>query len=170
VLAVRTVLVLVVGLSMALALAGPGEAADPGMVRVDIHRPANDGLMSSIGCIITIAGDPGGGFCHDVVRGEANRQVSGGTTTVLLGGDRVTCEIKPGVSVQAFTPRALRGDGYSPDAPTWQATILTPKVHPGEALELTLVPKTKRRAYVGGWLLRPSKAAPAAASNSSRVR
>lgn len=139
--------------SAAMAVAGPGSAADPGMVRVDIYRPENHGLMSSIGCLITIAGDPRAGFCHDVIRGPANRQMSGGTTTVLLSGDRVVCEIKPGVSIQAFTPRALRPDGYTPDARSWAATNLAPRARPGETVEVGVVPKGRGCAYVGGWLL-----------------
>jgi hypothetical protein len=124
------------------------------MVRVDIYRPENDGLMNSIGCIITIAGDRGNGFCHDVVRGQTQRQMSGGTTTVLLGGDRVLCEIKPGVSIQASTPRALRPDGYTPDATSWATTTLVPRARAGEAVQVGVAPKSRGSTYLGGWLLR----------------
>ena len=150
---VRRILVLAAAFSTVLALAGPGDAADPGMVRVDLYRPENDGVMNSIGCLITIAGDPGGGFCHGVIRGEANRQLSGGITTVLLGGDRVVCEIKPGVSIQAFTPRALRADGYTPDGRSWAATTLAPHARAGATVEVGLVPKSRGSTYVGGWVL-----------------
>jgi len=150
---VRRLLVPAAVFSTVLAFAGPGVAADPGMVRVDIYRPENDGLMNSIGCLITVAGDPRGGFCHDVIRGEANRQMSGGTTTVLLGGDRVVCEIKPGVSLQAFTPRALRPDGATPDARSWTATTLAPRARPGEMVEVGVAPKRRGSAYLGGWVL-----------------
>ena len=146
-------LVLAAVFSTVPAFAGPGVAADPGMVRVDIYRPENDGLMSSVGCLITIAGDSRAGFCHDVIRGEANRQISGGTTTVLLGGDRVVCEITPGISIQAFTPRALRADRYAPDARSWAATPLAPHGRPGETVEVGLVPKRRGSTYVGGWVL-----------------
>jgi hypothetical protein len=153
----RRFLVLAAAFAAVLAFAGSGDAADPaadpGMVRVDIYRPENNSLMNSIGCLITIAGDPAGGFCHEVVRGEANRQMSGGTTTVLLGGDRVICEIKPGVSVQAFTPRALRPDGASPESRSWAARTLEPHARAGEAVEVGVVPKTRGRTYLGGWLL-----------------
>lgn len=150
----RHSLALAAALSTMVAFARPGDAADPGMVRVDIYRPENNGLMNSIGCIITLAGDPGGGFCHEVIRGEENRQMTGGTTTVLLGGDRVICEIKPGVSVQAFTPRALRADGYTPDARSWAATTLAPRARADETVEVGVVPKSRGSTYVGGWLLR----------------
>lgn len=150
---VRRSLVLVAGLSTMLAVARPGGAADPGMVRVDIYRPEDSGLMNSIGCIITIAGDPGGGFCHDVTRGTATRQISGGTATVLLGGDRVICELKPGVSIQAFTPRGLRADSYAPDARSWAATTLAPRGRAGETVEVGVVPKRRGSTYLGGWLL-----------------
>ena len=56
------------------------------MIRVDIYRPENNGLMNSIGCIVTISGDPPGASCHDVIRGAENKVLSGGKTTVLLGG------------------------------------------------------------------------------------
>ena len=151
---VRHLLALAAAFSAVVALAGPGGAADPGMVRVDIYRPENNGLMNSIGCLITIAGDPAGGFCHQVIRGQANRQISGGTTTVLLGGNRVICEIKPGVSVQAFTPPALRGDAYTPEAPSWAATTLAPHARPGETIEVGIVPKSRGSRYLGGWQLR----------------
>jgi hypothetical protein len=154
---VRRSLALAAAFSTVVGFAGPGDAADrpdPGMVRVDILRPENKGLMNSIGCIITVAGDPGGGFCHDVVRGQAQRQMSGGTTTVLLGGDRVICEIKPGVSIQAFTPRALRADGYTPDARSWAATTLAPHARAGETVEVGVVAKSRGSTYLGGWLLR----------------
>ena len=140
-------------LSMLAALARPGDAADPGMVRVDIYRPENSGLMSSVGCLITIVGDPRAGFCHDVIRGGANRQISGGTTTVLLGGDRVVCEIRPSGSIQAFTPRAMRPDGSAADAGSWAATTLAPRARPGETVEVGVVPKRRGSTYLGGWLL-----------------
>jgi len=146
-------LVLAAVFSTVLAFAGPGVAADPRMVRVDIYRPENDGLMSSIGCLITIAGDSRAGFCHDVIRGEANRQISGGTTTVLLGGDRVICEITSGVSIQAFTPRAMRPDASTPDGRTWAATTLAPRARAGETVEVGVLPKRRGSTYVGGWLL-----------------
>jgi hypothetical protein len=149
----RRSLVVAAALLAVLVFAGRGDAADPGMVRVDIFRPENNGLMNSIGCILTIAGDPSGGFCHEVIRGEAQRQLSGGTTTVLLGGDRVLCEIKPGVSIQAFTPRALRADGFAPDGRSWAATTLAPRGRPGETVEVGVVPKSRGSTYLGGWLL-----------------
>jgi hypothetical protein len=150
---VRRSLALAAALSTVVAFAEPSEAADPGMVRVEIYRPENNGPMNSIGCIITLAG-PGGGFCHDVVRGQAQRQMSGGTTTVLLGGDRVLCEIKPGVSIQAFTPRALRSEEYRPDAKSWRATTLAPHARAGETIQLGVAPKSRGSTYLGGWLLR----------------
>src|SRR5579871_6369224 len=102
----RRALVLAAGLSTALAVARAGDAAEGAMVRVDIYRPPSKGLMNSITCIITITGDPPGGFCHEVVRGEANKGIPAGSATVLLGGDRVVCELPPGSSIQAFTPRS----------------------------------------------------------------
>jgi hypothetical protein len=146
-------LMLAAAFSTSMAFAGPVGSADSGMVRVDLYRPENNGLLNSIGCLITIEGDPGGGFCHDVIRGQQNRQISGGTTTVLLGGDRVVCEIKPGASVQAFTPRALRPDGASPESRSWAATTLAPRARPGETVEVGLVPKIRGSTYLGGWLL-----------------
>jgi hypothetical protein len=150
---VRRFPLLAVAFSTAVAFARAGDDADPGMVRVDIHRAENDGLMNSIGCIITIVGDPGGGFCHAVVRGQANRQMSGGTTTVLLGGDRVTCEIKPGVSIQVFTPRALRSEGYRPDAKSWAPTTLAPHARAGETVDVGVAPNSRGSTYLGGWVL-----------------
>jgi hypothetical protein len=152
---VRRLLVVTVAFSTVVAFAGRGDAADPGMVHVQIFRPGNNGPMNSIGCIITIAGDRGSGFCHDVVRGQANRQISGGTTTVLLGGDSVTCEIKPGVSLQAFTPRAMRPEEYRPDAKSWAPTKLTLHARAGETVGLGLAPKSSGTTYLGGWVLYP---------------
>ncbi len=150
----RRVFRLTVALSVTFAFAGRGAAADGGMIRVDIYRPENNGLMNSIGCIITIAGDPNGASCHEVIRGEENKVISGGKTTVLLGGDRVICELNPSNSIQAFTPRAMRPDGLTPEARTWAPTTLMPRARPGETVELGVVPKSRRSSYVGGWLLR----------------
>jgi hypothetical protein len=150
----RRFLVLAVAFSAALAFAGRGDAADGGMVYVDIYRPENNGLMNSIGCIITITGDPNGVFCHEVIRGEENKGISGGKTTVLLGGDRVICELNPSNSIQAFTPRAMRPDGLTPGARSWAPSTLTPRARPGEAVELGVVPKSRGSTYLGGWLLR----------------
>jgi hypothetical protein len=149
----RRFLALVVAFSAGLAFAGRGDAADARLIRVDIYRPENNGLMNSIGCIVTLSGDPPGGSCHDVVRGAENKGLSGGTSTVLLGGDRVVCEIKPGTSVQVFTPRALRPDGSTPESRSWEPTTLTPRARPGETAELGVVPKTRGSTYLGGWLL-----------------
>ncbi|HLK88262.1 MAG TPA: hypothetical protein VKZ18_00130 [Polyangia bacterium] len=124
------------------------------MIRVDIYRPEQKGVLSSIACIITITGDPPGGFCHEVTRGEANKSISGGTATVLLGGDRVVCELRPGASIQAFTPRSLRPDGVTPDAGSWAPTALTPRARPGQSVEVGIVPKSRGRSYAGGWLVR----------------
>ncbi len=150
----RPFLALAVAFSAALAFAGRGDAADTGMIRVDIYRPENTGLLNSIGCIVTISGDPPGGSCHDVIRGAANKSLSGGTSTVLLGGDRVVCEIKPGASVQVFTPRALRPDGITPESRSWEPTTLTPRARPRETVELGVLPKSRGSTSLGGWLLR----------------
>jgi hypothetical protein len=148
------VLVLAAALSAVVAFARSSGAADRARVRVDIYRPEGSGLMNSIGCIITIAGDPPGGFCREVTRGKANRNISGGSATVLLGGDRVICEIKPGTSIQAFTPRSLRPDQVTPDAPSWAATTLAPRARPGQTVEVGVVPQSRGSRYLGGWLLR----------------
>ncbi|HEY6477987.1 MAG TPA: hypothetical protein VI456_15525 [Polyangia bacterium] len=137
-----------------MAFAGRSDAADGGMIHVDIYRPESNGLMNSIACIITIAGDPPSGFCHEVIRGAENKGISGGTTTVLLGGDRVICEVKSSTSVQAFTPRALRPDGATPDARSWAATTLAPRAAPGQTVELGIIPKSRGSTYIGGWLVR----------------
>ena len=148
---VRRFLAAAVTLSTVVAFAGPGDAADRGMVHVQIIRPENNGLMNSVGCLITVAGGREGGFCHDVDRGQANRKMSGGTTTVLLGGDHVTCEIKPGVSIQAFTPRAMRSEGYRPDAKSWAPTTLAIHARAGDTVGVGVVPKSRGTTYLGGW-------------------
>ena len=134
------------------AFAG-GAAADGNMIRLDIYRPENNGLMNAIPCIITISGDAKGAFCHQVIRAEPNKRLSGGKATVLLGGDRVLCEVNPSNTIRAFTPRALRPDGFTPEAPSWAATSFTPLARPGQTAELGIVPKTRGKAYPGGWLV-----------------
>jgi hypothetical protein len=150
----RRALILAAAFSTVLAAARAGGASDGPRVRVDIYRPENAGLMNSIACIITIAGDPPGGFCHQVKRGKANKSISGGSATVLLGGDRVVCEIKPGTSIQAFTPRALRPDQVAPEAESWAATTLAPSGRPGQTVEVGIVPQGRGSDYLGGWVVR----------------
>lgn len=135
------------------ALAGDA-AADGEMIRVDIYRPENNGLMNLIACIITISGDAKGSVCHQVIRGPASKGISGGKATVLLGGDRVICEINSSNSIQAFTPRSMRPDGITPDARGWAPTTISPHAKPGQTIELGIVPKARRRTYTGGWLVR----------------
>jgi hypothetical protein len=123
------------------------------MIQVDIYRPENNGLMNVIGCVIAVSSDATGSFCHQVIRGEANKGISGGTSTVLLGGDRVICEINPSSSIKAFTPRGMRPDA-SAESPSWGATTLTPRARAGETVEVGIVPKARGSTYVGGWVVR----------------
>jgi len=125
------------------------------MVRVDIYRAASKGAMNAVPCIITITGDAKGAVCHEVIRAEANKNLSGGKATVLLGGDRVICELNPSNGIQAVTPRALRPDGFTPEARSWAPTTFSPRARPGQTVELGLVPKTHGRTYAGGWVVRP---------------
>jgi len=131
-----------------------GGAADGTMVRVDIYRAGSNGLMNSIPCIITITGEAKGTVCHAVIRGAENKGLSGGKATVLLGGDRVICELNPSNGIQVFTPRALRPEGFMPEARSWAPTTLAPRARAGQTIEVGIVPKSRGSAYVGGWLVR----------------
>lgn len=124
------------------------------LVRVDIYRAASKGAMNAVPSIITITGDAKGAVCHEVIRAEPNKNLSGGKATVLLGGDRVICELNPSNGIQAFTPRALRPDGFTPDARSWAAATFVPRARPGQEVQLGILPKTRGRSYAGGWLVR----------------
>jgi hypothetical protein len=139
---------------LTLATVSGSAAADGGLIRVDIYRPQSKGPMNAVPCIITIAGDAKGSVCHEVIRAEKNKSLSGGKATVLLGGDRVICELNPSNSIQAFTPRALRPDGFTPGARSWTPTTLAPRARPGQTIEVGIVPKSRGRTAVGGWLVR----------------
>jgi hypothetical protein len=150
----RRSLFLAVMLSAAVAPAVRGAGADAGLVRVDISRAGSDGPMNGVACIITITGEAKGAVCHEVIRAEANKQLSGGKATVLLAGDRVICELHPSNGIQAFTPRALRPDGLAPGASAWAPTTFTPRARAGQTVELGIVPKRRGSTYLGGWLVR----------------
>jgi hypothetical protein len=140
--------------SLTLATASGGSAADGGMIRVDIYRVASKGPMNTVPCIITISGDAKGAVCHEVIRAEANKSLSGGKSTVLLGGDRVICEIDRSNSIQVVTPRALRPESVTPEARSWAQATFAPRARPGQTVELGVVPKMHGRTYAGGWLVR----------------
>jgi len=143
----------VVATAMSLGATSVG-FADGKMVRVDILRAASKGPLNAVPCIVTITGEAKGAVCHEVIRAEANKSLSGGKATVLLGGDRVICEINASNAIQAVTPRALRPEGFAPEARSWAPTTLTPRARSGQTVELAIVPKTRGRTYVGGWLVR----------------
>jgi hypothetical protein len=133
-----------------LAAAGGLAGAEGAPIKIQILRPADKGPISSVPCIITLRGAPkGAATCDDVVRGPGNKTVSGGKTTVLLGGDRVTCTLPPDVTIEAFTPRALRPTEFTPDATTWEAARLSPR----GAGPISVTPQAKGRTLLGGWRL-----------------
>jgi hypothetical protein len=141
-----------VALAAALTLFATGPAgADPAGRTIEIVRPASKGAMNSVPAIITLRDVPKGTACREVVRAPENRTLTGGKTTVLLGGDRVVCPLVPDGTIEAFTPRAMRPAGFTPDAATWDATRLTPRKTTSGPL--TLVPKAKGTAFLGGWRL-----------------
>lgn len=156
-LAARCSMALIVAILSTFASGDVG-AAEGGMVKVEIYRPESDGLMNLVPCAIMIIGDPKGA-CHEVVRGP-NKYIGDDKTTMLLGGDRVTCEITSSNSIQAFTPPALRPIGYASAVNSWEATRLAPRSRPGETASLLLVPKSQGSTYVGGWWLRQTKLMP----------
>lgn len=138
------------GLAAALTFLASAQAAaeTPGQ-KIEIVRPASKGAMNSVPAIITLRGAPKGTACEEVVRAPENRALTGGQTTVLLGGDRVLCPMVPDAAIEAFTPRAMRPTSFSPDATTWDATRLTPRK--STAGQLTLLPKMKGSTFLGGW-------------------
>ena len=150
------------GLGLAALLLVTGLGGDAGAERaalkIEIVRPADKGPVDSVPCVITLRGAlKGAAACDEVVRAPENKALSGGKTTVLLGGDRVTCTLPPDAAIEAFTPRALRPSAFSPDAATWEAARLSPR----GAAPITVTPKAKGRTFLGGWRLeqqaRPGK-------------
>ncbi len=140
-----------VGLAAALVLLTVAPAdAETAARKIEIVRPASKGAMNSVPAVITLRGAPKGTACQEVVRAPENRALTGGKATVLLGGDRVVCPVVPDGTIEAFTPRAMRPSGFTPDAGAWDATRLTLRKTTSTG-QVTLLPKTKGSTFLGGW-------------------
>lgn len=122
-------------LLLVFALAGAGCACTHSLERaptsVEVERPENNGSVNILPCTIIF---------------------SDGQKRILNGGDRVVLPVRPGALwVTAFSPDPYRTD--STDSTAWRSSRFTFRVNPGETLRLSVEPKSKDSAYVGGWII-----------------